>query len=184
MAKEIKRLALFLISIFPTQVYLRVGYEFDSPENNYQPLQYVTAYRRIVNDLRMLGVVNVAYVWHSYSQTPQSGWEQSNWYPGDYLMPHTMLHMHACILTYIHKYIHPYIHVILLQFLAVSYLFHFTSIRYGLLHILFFPASRITLFICITSHWILLLWTNWCFQAMIMWIGAVWVYSSSRTHAK
>ena len=83
MAKEIKHLAAFFISIFPTQVYLRVGYEFDSPENNYQPLPYVTAYRKIVNDLRMLGVGNVAYVWHSYSQVPQSGWEHSNWYPGN-----------------------------------------------------------------------------------------------------
>ncbi len=63
-------------------IYLRIGYEFDNPDNHYDPVKYIMAYRYIVDKLHRLGVNNVAYVWHSYavidSQKPIR-----NWYPGD-----------------------------------------------------------------------------------------------------
>ena len=83
LSKEIKRLSNFFLGIYPTTVYLRVGYEFDSVENNYNPVAYGSAYRTIVDSMRIYGVQNVAYVWHSYSQLPQGGYSLSSWYPGE-----------------------------------------------------------------------------------------------------
>jgi hypothetical protein len=83
LSKEIKKLSNFFLSIYPTTVYLRVGYEFDSFENNYNPVAYGSAYRTIVDSLRLYGVQNVAYVWHSYSDRPQGGYPLSSWYPGE-----------------------------------------------------------------------------------------------------
>lgn len=62
-------------------VFLRIGYEFDLPENNYDPLTYQLAFRYIVDQLRKDKVNNVAFVWHSYANLPQSPVEA--WYPGD-----------------------------------------------------------------------------------------------------
>lgn len=63
-------------------VFLRIGYEFDLPDNHYDAKQYVAAFRYIVDRFRKNGVNNVAYVWHSYAQgrTPDKMME---WYPGD-----------------------------------------------------------------------------------------------------
>jgi len=61
--------------------FLRIGYEFDNPENNYEPGQYTRAYRRIVDTLRGMGVDNVAYVWHSYASSRDHN--LMDWYPGD-----------------------------------------------------------------------------------------------------
>jgi len=62
-------------------VYLRIGYEFDFPENAYDPDLYVKAYKIIVDKFRALGVTNVEYVWHSYASLNPRGIEL--WYPGD-----------------------------------------------------------------------------------------------------
>ncbi|MGE0268773.1 MAG: glycosyl hydrolase [Candidatus Omnitrophota bacterium] len=61
--------------------YLRIGYEFDSPLNDYAPGKYIEAYRYIVNHLRDQGVDNVAYVWHAHG--PIYDRPQMDWYPGD-----------------------------------------------------------------------------------------------------
>lgn len=63
-------------------VYLRIGYEFDLPDNHYDPLQYQAAYRYIVDRLRSQGVTNVAYVWHSAVTFDNPG-RYLDWYPGD-----------------------------------------------------------------------------------------------------
>ncbi len=63
-------------------IYLRIGYEFDNPENGYDPPQYVSAYHYIVDKLRGLQVTNVAYVWHSYAVTDIEK-PIMLWYPGD-----------------------------------------------------------------------------------------------------
>ena len=47
---------------------MRVGYEFDSSENNYKVNSYAAAFRHIVETFRDLKVDNVAFVWHSYAQ--------------------------------------------------------------------------------------------------------------------
>ena len=62
-------------------VFLRIGYEFDFPENNYDPELYKQAFRYIVEKFDEQKVKNVAYVWHSYASYAPKGIEQ--WYPGD-----------------------------------------------------------------------------------------------------
>ncbi|MCL2798951.1 MAG: glycoside hydrolase family 26 protein [Endomicrobia bacterium] len=62
-------------------VFLRIGYEFDYPENGYDPELYVKAYQRIVDKFDKLKVKNVSYVWHSYAALNPRGIEA--WYPGD-----------------------------------------------------------------------------------------------------
>jgi len=62
-------------------VFLRIGYEFDNPGNRYDPKSYIAAYRHIVDQLRLMGVSNVAFVWHSYASESKNSFE--TWYPGD-----------------------------------------------------------------------------------------------------
>jgi hypothetical protein len=64
-------------------VYLRIGYEFDAPWNALAPDKYITAYRRIVDQMRNEGVTNVAFVWHSACSPTFGGHPISAWYPGD-----------------------------------------------------------------------------------------------------
>ena len=62
-------------------VFLRIGYEFDLPANQYEPGPYKLAFRYIVDRIRAQGVTNVAFVWHSYANLPRYPWD--DWYPGD-----------------------------------------------------------------------------------------------------
>jgi len=62
-------------------VFLRIGYEFDLPENYYEPDLYKQAFRYIVEKLDAQKVKNVAYVWHSYATYNIRKIDQ--WYPGD-----------------------------------------------------------------------------------------------------
>ncbi len=61
-------------------VFLRIGYEFDGPWNNYDPGAYVKAWRRIVSLFDDEQVMNCAYVWQS-AGIPDTNIQ--NWYPGD-----------------------------------------------------------------------------------------------------
>jgi hypothetical protein len=63
-------------------VYLRIGYEFDLPNNHYDPGLYKKAFRYIVDHLRAQDVDNVAYVWHSYGYVNPDK-PLLDWYPGD-----------------------------------------------------------------------------------------------------
>jgi len=63
-------------------VYLRIGYEFDNPENRYAPDKYQLAFRYVVDFLRKQHVKNTAYVWHSYC-VEKPDLELMDWYPGD-----------------------------------------------------------------------------------------------------
>lgn len=62
-------------------VFLRIGYEFDFPDNYYDPEQYKQAFRYIVEKFDEQKITNVAYVWHSYASYNPKGIEQ--FYPGD-----------------------------------------------------------------------------------------------------
>ncbi|MEN0066215.1 MAG: glycosyl hydrolase [Myxococcota bacterium] len=64
-------------------LYLRIGYEFDGPHNELDPVQYVAAYRHVADLLRSEGLDNVALVWHSYASTPFQDHPVEAWYPGD-----------------------------------------------------------------------------------------------------
>ncbi len=61
-------------------VYLRIGYEFDNPANDYDPALYQHAYRYVVDFLRKEGVTNAAYVWHTQCN---EGTQWMDWYPGN-----------------------------------------------------------------------------------------------------
>lgn len=79
----IDRLADFLLSLGERPVFLRIAYEFDGdPWNHYDRESTVTAYRRIVDQLRAKRVENTAYVWQStgFISTPD---QLEAWYPGD-----------------------------------------------------------------------------------------------------
>lgn len=51
--------------------YLRIGYEFDSALNGYDPVQYKAAFTRIVKAFKRLNVTNCAFVWHSSGEEPR-----------------------------------------------------------------------------------------------------------------
>ncbi len=79
--EQIARLARWVQST-GRPVFLRIGYEFDFTENQYEPSAYKDAFRRIVDTFRSLKVENVVFVWHS-SIPPNSRFEIMAWYPGD-----------------------------------------------------------------------------------------------------
>ena len=61
-------------------VFIRIGYEFEGPWNNYTPSEFQNAWRYIVHIFDEEEVRNAAYVWQS------AGLNNSNissWYPGD-----------------------------------------------------------------------------------------------------
>ncbi|MDE2010440.1 MAG: hypothetical protein KGJ09_10265 [Candidatus Omnitrophica bacterium] len=64
-------------------MYLRIGYEFDNPDNRYDPKEYKQAFRYVVDFLRKEGVRNAAYVWHSNCWGVNSTQQWMKWYPGD-----------------------------------------------------------------------------------------------------
>src|SRR3989338_3298507 len=82
--KNIDRLGQWIKSS-GKQVYLRIGYEFDSPENEYDPQMYIQAYRHIVNRLRDMNIHNVYFVWHTIAWKDKDWpvYNPSKWYPGD-----------------------------------------------------------------------------------------------------
>ena len=63
-------------------VYLRIGYEFDNPENHYDPQKYILAFKRIVDRFRALNVDNVAFVWHSGAYIAGDA-DPMDWFPGE-----------------------------------------------------------------------------------------------------
>lgn len=60
--------------------FLRIGYEVNSPANNYCPDRYKTAYRSIIKALREEGI-EFASVWHVEAAT--QAWDWTAFYPGD-----------------------------------------------------------------------------------------------------
>ncbi|GAB4547968.1 MAG: hypothetical protein OHK0023_10170 [Anaerolineae bacterium] len=80
---NIERLAEWL-NAQSRPIFLRIGYEFASVTNAYEPTAYVTAWRHIVDRLRAFKVRHVATVWQSGTDTARlqdQAW--SAWYPGD-----------------------------------------------------------------------------------------------------
>lgn len=63
--------------------YIRVGYEFDSYENHYDPVSYKLAFQRITRHFQQANVTNVALVWHASGFPPRDGLSLDAWYPGD-----------------------------------------------------------------------------------------------------
>ena len=78
--EQIDQLAALLARL-PCPVFLRIGYEFDMPENGYEPQAYIAAFRRIADRFRAKQVGNVAFVWHSW--TNDADRPTLDWYPGN-----------------------------------------------------------------------------------------------------
>ena len=68
LAHEVHQLGVFLASLAPAAVYLRVGYEFDNPDNAYDPPTYAAAFRVVAKGVRAAGATNVVFVWHSWAR--------------------------------------------------------------------------------------------------------------------
>ncbi|MCL2144851.1 MAG: glycoside hydrolase family 26 protein [Endomicrobia bacterium] len=77
---NIEKLAKWVKAV-KAPVFLRIGYEFDYPDNAYEPEKYIAAFRHIVEKMDGSNVTNIAYVWHSYASLNPRGIEA--WYPGD-----------------------------------------------------------------------------------------------------
>ena len=67
------------------RVYLRIGYEFDNPDNEYDPEEYIHAYRYVVDHLRKMDIPNVYFVWHTIAWRDPSWpiFDPMKWFPGD-----------------------------------------------------------------------------------------------------
>lgn len=61
-------------------VFIRIGYEFEGPWNNYEPTAFKNAWRYIVHIFDEEEVSNAAYVWQSAGLNYNN---ISSWYPGD-----------------------------------------------------------------------------------------------------
>lgn len=82
MDMDIDALAYYIKGL-PTEVFLRIGYEFDSDQNNYDTKEYIDAFRHIVDRFRLLGVDKVAFVWHATGIAPRDGLSVKEWFPGE-----------------------------------------------------------------------------------------------------
>jgi len=63
-------------------IFLRIGYEFDLPQNGYDAQLYKKTFHYLVDHWRSQNVTNVAYVWHSYGVINVEK-PYLQWYPGD-----------------------------------------------------------------------------------------------------
>ena len=72
----------WLKSLAPRPVFLRIGYEFSGPWNDYDRESYIKAYRRIKDQYDEMGITNVAYVWQSHGFDEPLDLLEA-WYPGD-----------------------------------------------------------------------------------------------------
>jgi len=85
---QIQKLVHYLNNCNATQIFLRIGYEFDNPQFGYSsnPSSYIEAYRRIVDAIRSSssGMDNIQFVWHSWA-APRASKDLTlnNFYPGD-----------------------------------------------------------------------------------------------------
>jgi len=76
---SIRKLALWCKEQY-RPIFIRIGYEFEGPWNNYGSSNYKEAWRQIVHIFDEEEVQNVAYVWQSAGLNYNN---IENWYPGD-----------------------------------------------------------------------------------------------------
>lgn len=68
------------LTLYDRPVFLRLGYGFDNPANEYTPDAYVSAWKKFHERIQVKGATNVALVWESVSCEQSS---LTDWYPGD-----------------------------------------------------------------------------------------------------
>ncbi len=64
-------------------VFLRIGYEFNNPQNNYSPSEFIVSWKYILDFFRKKGVKNVFFVWDCCSAFNQEVNQIMEFYPGD-----------------------------------------------------------------------------------------------------
>ncbi|EKD71522.1 MAG: endo-1,3-beta-xylanase [uncultured bacterium] len=62
-------------------IFLRIGYECDGTHNHYDPQEYQTAYKYLVDKLKSAGVNNISYVFHAHGHNVNPSLDV--YYPGD-----------------------------------------------------------------------------------------------------
>jgi hypothetical protein len=76
------------LTAYDHPVFLRLGYHFNDPANNYDPKVYVSVWKKFHERLQARGSQNVALVWDSALGCGESGggYSLADWYPGDDLV--------------------------------------------------------------------------------------------------
>lgn len=76
---------LRVLSAYQRPILLRLGYGFDDVANQYEPDEYVSAWKKFHERMQANGSLNVALVWESASLCGESfgGYSLADWYPGD-----------------------------------------------------------------------------------------------------
>jgi hypothetical protein len=78
---ELGELLGFMRWAAPRRIFIRIGYEFDSPQNAYEPALFKQAYAKVADKLK--GEPNVYRVWHSWSfPETYNGHTFDEWWPG------------------------------------------------------------------------------------------------------
>ncbi|MBI4244604.1 MAG: hypothetical protein HY606_10990 [Planctomycetes bacterium] len=76
-----------LIKQFSKPIFIRPGFEFNGSWNKYTPVDYVLAFRKLVDRFRAKKITNAAYLWCYEPNGPDdfgaSVDGQMKWYPGD-----------------------------------------------------------------------------------------------------
>ena len=71
------------IKNYKNPVFLRIGYEFNNPTHNYQPKEFISAWKYIVDLFRKNDVKNIAFVWNCCTAFTRNIDEIMKFYPGD-----------------------------------------------------------------------------------------------------
>jgi hypothetical protein len=83
--KEISAL-IKILKDYKKPVFLRIGYEFNYPKHNYNPEEFILAWKHIVDSFRKEKCNNVAFVWcacTAFDSAAKSIARIMNYYPGD-----------------------------------------------------------------------------------------------------
>jgi oligosaccharide reducing-end xylanase len=89
------------LAAYNRPILLRLGYGFDDTENQYEPIVYVSAWKKFHERMQANGSLNVALVWDSASSCNASphGYSLLDWYPGDAFVDWVGIHYSDQFLT-------------------------------------------------------------------------------------
>ncbi len=80
--ERIEEFGKFALKNANRPIYLRLGYEFDGPWNNYDPATFVEIYKYMVDKWNEMGIENIAYVWQSATWGANAENSIDAYYPG------------------------------------------------------------------------------------------------------
>lgn len=77
------RLMINLVKELKNSVFLRIGYEFNNPSHGYEPIEFISAWKHIVDLFRKSNCENVVFVWDACTAFSKDVEEIMKFYPGD-----------------------------------------------------------------------------------------------------